>query len=303
MNNLYKFVAAFIVAGLIALSSLFSVSVSVAPKPLFEKLFFGETLAPEPGNLSSSNLEELVLPAEGVVLPVVWRDLGRQMTASGVINAAKFKDLYATRGGLTQEMEKMLAEAGNDRIKITKKNSQVWLNLLWALGLGNKNEILDKGEMQNPQFGGAGNFASTGGWTLASGGAMQHYSAHNFIALDSAQQALVDEVSRGIYRPCCGNSTHFPDCNHGMAMLGLLELMASQNVSEQEMYKNALAVNSYWFPDNYLTIAKFLSRQGISWDRVDSAEILGAKYSSAQGYARILKSVSPAPSSNPSCGA
>ena len=59
---------------------------------------------------------------------------------------------------------------------------------------------------------------------------MNHYSMHRFIVLTPEQQALVEKVSKGIYRPCCGNSVYFPDCNHGMAMLGLLELMASQGV-------------------------------------------------------------------------
>ena len=73
---------------------------------------------------------------------------------------------------------------------------------------------------------------------------MDHYSRHTLIKLTQKQQALVDTVSRGIYRPCCGNSAHFPDCNHGMAMLGLLERMASQGASEQDMWKAALTVNS-----------------------------------------------------------
>jgi len=48
-----------------------------------------------------------------------------------------------------------------------------------------------------------------------------------------------------------------------MAMLGLLELMAAQGVGEEEMYKAALAVNSYWFPDTYLTIAEYMQNKGI----------------------------------------
>ena len=33
---------------------------------------------------------------------------------------------------------------------------------------------------------------------------------------------MENKIAKGIYRPCCNNSTYFPDCNHGMAMLGLL---------------------------------------------------------------------------------
>jgi len=102
---------------------------------------------------------------------------------------------------------------------------------------------------------------------------------------------MVEEMSRGIYRPCCGNSTHFPDCNHGMAMLGLLELMASQGVSEADIWKTALAVNSYWFPDTYLTIAMYMQNKNVAWAEVEPKEMLGANYSSGQGYAKIAAQV------------
>ena len=155
--------------------------------------------------------------------------------------------------------------------------------------------------MVNPVYRGAGSpaarFASTGGWTLAGGDPMDHYSRHVFLELTPEQQNLVDKISRGIYRPCCNNSTHFPDCNHGMAMFGLLELMASQGVGEEDMWKTDLAVNSYWFPDVYVTMARYSNKEGIAWDEVDPKEVLGFSYSSAEGYGRVLASVQPLPAS------
>lgn len=294
---------------LLAATSLFDVNLQVRRKPWVNALF-GQTYT-EGGKQSSSasntqnspassqaseidpKLAAAVLPAEGVTLPVAWGDLGKQMVKAGVIDQKKFEDLYAQRGGLDPEMKKMLLEGGNGNIKVTQANSQTILNLLWALGLGNKNEVLDKGEMQNSKYGGVANFASTGGWSIAAGNVMDHYSKHYFVKLTSIQQSLVDKVSQGIYRPCCGNSTHFPDCNHGMAMLGLLELMASQNVSEQDMYKAALAINSYWFPDTYLTIAKYLKTQGQDYSSTPPQVLLSAQYSSASGYKQILSKVAP----------
>ena len=117
---------------------------------------------------------------------------------------------------------------------------------------------------------------------------MEHYSAHAFVRLTPAEQALVERVAKNIYRPCCGNSTYFPDCNHGMAMLGLLELMAAKGADEAAMYRAALQVNSYWFPDTYLVIGKYLERKGISWNAVDPKEVLGFRFSSASGYRRIV---------------
>jgi len=237
------------------------------------------------------NYSRNVTPAEGVTLPAKWGDLGAKMTSVGVIDKTKLEELYAGRGELNGEERKLLEGLDNGYLKITPENSGFVLNLLWALGLGNKNEILENGPMTDKKYGGAGGFASTGGWTLADGDSMNHYSKHRFIVLTPEQQALVEKVSKGIYRPCCGNSVYFPDCNHGMAMLGLLELMASQGVSEEEMYKAALAVNSYWFSDTYLTIAKYLKSQGKDWSAASPKEILGFNYSSGPGYQKLLEKI------------
>src|SRR3989344_6117951 len=251
-----------------------------------------------------AGLEKIVLPESGVVLPVRWGDLGKRLVDSGTIDLKKFEALYAQRGGLDEETKKLLTGNNNGQLVISKDNANTVLNLLWALGLANKNEILEKGPMVDKKYGGnAGNFASTGGWTLAIGNPMDHYSQHSMIPLTPEQQSLVERVSQNIYRPCCGNSVYFPDCNHGMAMLGLLELMASQGVSESDMYKYALAVNSYWFPDDYLTIATFLKEQGTEWKKADAKNILGANFSSSSGFRAIKEQVKqPVNNGGGSCG-
>ncbi|MCK9351496.1 MAG: hypothetical protein WCT49_04520 [Candidatus Paceibacterota bacterium] len=245
------------------------------------------------GAALDAELEEKVMPPKGVLLPVVWGDLGKKLVDAGVIDADKFKAVYEQRGTFPDEYKDLLLGSKNGKLKITKENSGFLLNLLWALGLGNKNPILEKGEISDPKYGGAEKFASTGGWTISKGNPMDHFSYHTFITLTADQQALVDRVSKGIYRPCCGNSTHFPDCNHGMAMLGLLELMASQGVSEQIMWKTALEVNSYWFPNNYLTIAAYIKNKGTDWEDVNPQEMLGSEYSSSRGNANISSQVAP----------
>ncbi|MDO8575569.1 MAG: hypothetical protein Q7R78_02620 [bacterium] len=239
----------------------------------------------------SAILDKEVLPSEGVELPVVWSDLGARLVSVGVVDDKRLKAIYEERGTFTAEYQNLLTGANNGKLKIDESNSGYILNLLWALGLANSNSVLDEGEMADPKYGGAGRFASTGGWTLSKDNPMDHYSKHKFFKLTSEQQALVDKVSRGVYRPCCNNSTHFPDCNHGMAMLGLLELMASQNASEKDMWKTALIVNSYWFPNTYLTIAKYMKEKGIDWRDVDPQEVLGFEYSSASGSSRITSQI------------
>lgn len=255
------------------------------------------------GNTISSELEEKVLPSKGIVIPVRWGKIGVQMIEKGVIDQTQFEALYEGRGGFTEEDKKLWAAEVLTPITITQQNAGIMLNLLWGLGLGNKNPILENGPMNDPRYDGAENFASTGGWTIAQGDPMSHYSKYEFVILTPEQQQLVEEVSKNIYRPCCDNPTYFPDCNHGMAMLGLLELMASQGVSEQDMYKIALQVNSYWFTDTYLTLAKYFEKQGIDWNNVDPKQVLGKDYSSASGYQSILKKIDPIEGgSGGSCG-
>src|SRR3989344_821240 len=116
---------------------------------------------------SDNILVEQILPPDGVELPAVWGDLGKRMIAAGVIDAEKFESVYKNRGGLSEEERNLLAGSGNGKLKITESNSGLILNLLWALGLGNKNEILEKGPMTDLRYGGAGNFASTGGGVFA----------------------------------------------------------------------------------------------------------------------------------------
>jgi len=169
--------------------------------------------------------------AEKKILTIRWGDLGLRLVEAGVIDPQKFPDFYR-----------------EEELAITPENSKIVLNTLWAFGLANQNEVLEKGPMMDPQYGGADRFASTGGWTLGVGHAMNHFSMHEFFKLSPEEQALVEKTAKNIYRPCCGNSAYFPDCNHGMAMLGLLELMAREGWSEEEMYKMAEKANEYWFP-------------------------------------------------------
>jgi hypothetical protein len=253
--------------------------------------------------LNDSEIEKIVLPAEGVILPVKWGDLGRKMADAGVIDAEKLESLYKERGNFGDYERNLLYGGNNGNLKINSQNSSFILNLLWAFGLANKNLILEEGPMQNPRYGGAEIFASTGGWTLAKGKAMDHYGKYGFIQLTDEQQKIVERVSKNIYRPCCGNSTYFPDCNHGMAMLGLLELMAAQGVTEKEMYETALQVNSYWFPGAYITIAKYFQKRGVEWKEVEAKDVLGSAYSSASGFRQILEEIDPPkPRGGSGCG-
>ena len=245
------------------------------------------------GTGNPDDFAEAVIPKGGFVIPVVWGDLGKQLVENGVIDATKFESIYASQGGLGASEKELLYGNTSEQLTIDQSNAHILLNLLWAFGLANENPILSEGPMSDPTYGGAGRFASTGGWTISRGDAMEYYGKYPLVVLSSEQQALVEKVSKGIYRPCCGNSTYFPDCNHGMAMLGLLELMASQGANESQMYAAALQVNSYWFPDTYLTLASYFSNKGIPWNKIDPKLVLGFDYSSASGFNKVLTEIEP----------
>lgn len=285
---------AFVLLGIVLLTQLFDIKIE--PRFNFFSASSKESKADESvlGEVEISELQNAVLPAEGVELPINWGDLGERMVSDGVIDESKFLELFTE--GLSENEKQILSGKADGKIVMTQQNSRFILDMLWAFGLANKNEILENGEMTSEEFGGdASGFASTGGWSLSVGDVMNHFSAHPYVVLTTEQQEMVDRVSYGIFRPCCGNSTHFPDCNHGMAMLGLLELMAANNVSEKEMYDVALVVNSIWFPQTYIDLATYFKEQDQEWSDVDSKLVLSTEYSSGQGYAATRKKIKSLP--------
>ncbi len=241
------------------------------------------------GNLIS--LQSKVIK-ENYVFKIKWGDLGKRMVEDGVIDKGKFAQAITGGEELPKDLDKYFKD-GQNKIEVNQKNAQFWVDVLWGLGLANKNKILEEGDMMAD--GDASNFASTGGWTIGVGDPMNHYSGHSYISLSDKQQKTVEEIAGNIYRPCCGNSTAFPDCNHGMAMLGLIELMVLQGSSEEEIYKTALAFNTYWFPQTYLDIAYHFEKNGRDYLKVSPKELLSKTFSSAMGYEAIRGNVGQLP--------
>ncbi len=241
---------------------------------------------------NQDNIFDEVNPVAGFTIKANYGNLGPKMTASGVIDLAKFKETYEkSNQPLTEEQLTILEKGLDQNITINRENSYFLLNFFWAMGLANKSPILDEGDMI--KYGGkdgAGSFASTGGWTLSKGNAMNYYSKTDLIPLTREQEALVYEVTSNIFRPCCNNSTAFPDCNHGMALLAVMQLMASNGATEQEMYQAGKYFNAYWFPGNYYDLAMyFKNKEGKSFKEMDVKTVLSREYSSASGAQSIKK--------------
>lgn len=237
--------------------------------------------------IALENLQNKVIK-DSFIFKIKWGDLGEKMVKDGVIDKAKFTNAVLGSNKLPQNLEKYFHN-GQNQIELTKSSSQFWVDMLWGLGLANKNKILEEGEMMAD--GDASNFASTGGWTIGAKEPMEVYSKYEYIKLTQNQQKKVLEIASNVYRPCCTNSTAFPDCNHGMAALGLIELMVSQNFSEDEIYKTVLAFNTYWFPQTYLDTALYLQKNGEDYSKISPKKLLSKAFSSAEGASAISEKV------------
>jgi hypothetical protein len=171
--------------------------------------------------LDYSALAAQVSPPEGYALPAHYGDLGPRLLAAGVIDYDAFAAIYESGGNPLSPAEiEILMQGSDDQIVISPVNAHFLLNLFWAVGLANRNTILTDGPMMTYSNGQIEGFASTGGWSLATRPVSELYASLDLIPLSPEQQAQVEEVAAAVYRPCCDNSTLFPDCNHGMAMLG-----------------------------------------------------------------------------------
>lgn len=241
--------------------------------------------------LDLANLPDKVLPESGFELPISWGDIGPQLLRLGVIDQAKFEKIIK----MTDDQKQILTRGSDKNIKIDASNSQFVVDMLWGFGLAQKSLVYDEGPMGKEYKDKAGSFASTGGWTLARGSAMEHYNKHSLVALTPEEHKRVMDIAQNVYRPCCGNHTAFPDCNHGMAALAAIELMVKKGVSDDDIYRSILRLNSFWFGSSYLSVATYFERQGVDWNQVDAKEVLGSKYSSGQGAGNIAKQVGELP--------
>ena len=241
---------------------------------------------------SKNKIDELaaqVNPPDGYQIPATFGNVGVQVVAAGGIDMAKFSDLYKQAGRpLSEQQLAILTTGSNEKIVINQDNAQFLLNFFWAVGLTNQNKVLTEGLMVENSRGNIGNYASTGGWTLGAKAATDLYASALLIPLTAEQQKLLVEVASAVYRPCCDNPTHFPDCNHGMAMLGLLELMASQNASADEMFEAAKYVNAFWFPQQMMETAVYLNAtQNVDFIHAAARQVVGQAIFSGSGFQAV----------------
>lgn len=284
LNNMYKRLKKYAIPLLgisLGINLLFLISGIVKKNSVSQSASNKTIVKADPGK---NKLFDEINPEKGFEINAKFGDLGPKMLSMGVIDYDKFKATYEKSGQkIPAELDGILKNTVNKKVRITRDNSYFLLNFFWAVGLANKSKILDEGEIV--KYGGlkeAGNFASTGGWSLAKSNPMDYYSKASLIPLTKEQEDLVAKVSSNVYRPCCDNSTAFPDCNHGMALLAVFQLMASNGATENQMYEAGKYFNAFWFPGNYYDLALyFKNKEGKSFKNIPAQVLLGKDYSSA----------------------
>lgn len=226
---------------------------------------------------------------QSYTLPVSYGTLGPQLVKGGAIDLPAFTALYVDNGNpLSAQQQTILTRGSDTPIVIDYTNAHFLLNFFWAVGLANRNSILLEGPIRDNGVDQVGNYASTGGWTLAAKPVMEIFASLPLIELNAEQQQRLETVAAAVYRPCCGNSTAFPDCNHGMAMLGILELMAANDASEDEMFEAAKYVSAFWFPSQMVEAAAYFKlTQNQDFAAIDPRILVGRSVFSSTGAQSI----------------
>lgn len=235
------------------------------------------------GNPIYDEIISKVLPQEGYQSKIYLGNSIVKLIAFGGIDTEKFNSVYEAKGGLPSDLKYVLSVASYQPIHLTHENAGVYVNLLWPLGLTNYMSINSNSPINGKSL---FHFASTAGWKLGrekEGGLS--FNKFSIVPLTQEQEELVVSIAQSSYRPCCNNSTFYQDCNHGSALLGLLELGASQGLTEDELYREALAFNSFWFPQNYTQTALYLkTMKNTDWEKVDPKMVMSKDFSSIGGW-------------------
>ena len=284
------------------------------------------------GNISASILFAQVTPQTGYTLSFKWGGSIKKLVDAGALNVSNLTIiLNNSHQPLTLSEKEILNGTYTGYIQFNSTNTEFVQIVLWGLGINNNNTIITKGPIINAstpyadsinanstlkqrlnqnvtsQWVASHYFASTGGYGPI--GKLQ-MGMLNVINLTPLEQGEMYDVATHSYRPCCDNPTAFPDCNHGAAALGLIELLASQGANQTQMFSAVRYFYQYQFPQQYAEIAAYFDSQGMNYSQVNSGVVMGFNFSSYSGFSNvnqylqkngILQQLSG--SSSASCGA
>lgn len=219
-------------------------------------------------------------------------DLGKpvaKLVEAGAIDPGKFLEAHKGRGPIP-EWVSLVLEGKQQELILSVENAPFNLNLLWPIGLATKAAFNDESPIGGDDL---PNFASTGGWTLGrENNGAAYFNKVETLSLSPEQSSLAHRIAENIFRPCCGNSAFFQDCNHGSAMLGLIEMAASNGQNSERIMKLAKVANGLWYPEKYIETALFFDAvKGTSWEKVSADLILSSKFSSIGGWQKNVHAV------------
>jgi hypothetical protein len=234
----------------------------------------GNMLVTQDGEkISIDAVIEEVTPRAGFTTNVRWDGVVSRMIERGVLDPQLLEEILAKRYGQEMKPEWRAILAGEDAtLSIDSENAVFMMYVLWAMAKHNENQILSDSPF-------AKYFTN---YDIGVG--LPGYNDTPLLALSPEQQAVATRVAENAYRPCCGNSTAAPDCSHGYSALGLVQLMASQGFSEQEIFETFVQFNSFWFPETYIKNALYFKiTEGTDWADVDKELVAGEEYSTLSG--------------------
>lgn len=265
--------------GMAWISTLFQAPVKKSADPLFQITH----MAHPP--IDPLAVRKAVNPPEGYSLPIVYGQIGVQLAQAGVIDLPMLQSDMQQKGQAITDLErKALTQGDPEPIVITLENALYLKDLFWAIGLANQNAILEQDAIQTKLT----SLPSLATWKLSRQPALTFFAKKEFFSLTPEQQSRLEEVAKAIYLPCCDNSVFTPDCQHNMAMLGLLEMLAAQDVGKNEMFAAAKNAKAYWFPQQTQEQAIFfIATQLKEYPNVSAEEIVGAEVSSKNGFEQI----------------
>ena len=204
-----------------------------------------------------------------------------KLVEAGAIEREKFVAAHENRGPLPEWVLRAL-DGKSQELVLSVETAPYNLNLLWPLGLANKAAFNEDSPMKGDDL---ANYASTGGWSLGRGdNGAAYFNAVETLRLTSDRSDMVRRLAENVFRPCCGNSAFFQDCNHGSAMLGLIELAAADGRGPDEILELARAANGLWYPREYVEIALYFDAvEGQPWRDAPAERVLSEEFSSARG--------------------
>jgi hypothetical protein len=265
-----------IALGALLFGLMMASAILAAPNTSAVKISKAQHMAHPPIDIKA--LSNVVNPPNGYTLPVQYGQMGPKLLEAGVIEIAGLKQQYQQTGQVLSDKDiDHLIRGSQEPIVINQQNAPFLLTLFWGVGLSNQNPIIDK----------SSNLKSND-WTVGRKSGSDLFSSTVILKLSSDQQARVEELAKAVYRPCSDTSTLSPDNKYSIAILGLLEFMASQDVSSDEMFSTVKQVNAFWFPQQTLEQAIFfVATQLKDYVNVDARWLTSQQYFSATGFRQL----------------